>query len=126
MSRQTFILILCIYGFILGFIMLLMPEFAVSNYAGNPNNIHETSTMRFMSVLFLGFNFTALSIRNSADTVVVRAYLLGTAFTLLASLAIGLYYVLSDQVPFLPSNWLDIAIWVVLGVGALHFWNKEK
>ena len=79
MTRQTFILILCIYGFLLGFIMILIPEFAVSSYAGNPANVHETSTMRFFGALHLGFNFTGLAIRNSADTNVVRAYLLGTA-----------------------------------------------
>ena len=126
MTRQTFILIVCIYGFLLGFIMILIPEFAVSSYAGNPANLHETSTMRFFGALHLGFNFTGLAVRNSADTNVVRAYFLGTAFVLFASLTIGLYYVLSNQVPFLPSNWFDVTIWVVLGVGALYFWNKEK
>ena len=126
MTRQTFMLIVIAYGFILGFVMFLLPEFAVSSYAGNPANVHETSTMRFFGVLHIGFNFVALAIRNSSDIKVVRAYLLGSAGILLGSLGIGLYYVLSNQVPFVPSNWLDVAIWVVLGVGALYFWNKEK
>ena len=126
MTRQTFMLIVIAYGFILGFVMFLLPEFAVSSYAGNPANVHETSTMRFFGALHIGFNFVALAIRNSSDIKVVRAYLLGSAGILLGSLGIGLYYVLSNQVPFMPSNWLDVAIWVVLGVGALYFWNKEK
>ena len=126
MTRQTFMLIVIAYGFILGFVMFLLPEFAVSSYAGNPANVHETSTMRFFGALHIGFNFVALAIRNSSDIKVVRAYLLGSAGILLGSLGIGLYYVLSNQVPFVPSNWLDVAIWVVLGVGALYFWNKEK
>ena len=106
--------------------MLVFPAFAVSNYAGDPTNVHETSTMRFFGALHLGFNFTGLAVRKSSDTKVVRAYLLGIAFVLIASLVIGLYYVLTNQVPFLPSNWLDIAIWVILGGGSLYFWNKEK
>ena len=126
MTRQTFMLIVIAYGFILGFVMFLLPEFAVSSYAGNPANVHETSTIRFFGALHIGFNFVALAIRNSSDIKVVRAYLLGSAGILLGSLGIGLYYVLSNQVPFMPSNWLDVAIWVVLGVGALYFWNKEK
>ena len=126
MTRQTFMLIVIAYGFILGFVMFLLPEFAVSSYAGNPANVHETSTMRFFGALHIGFNFVALAIRNSSDIKVVRAYLLGSAGILLGSLGIGLYYVLSNQVPFVPSNWLDVAIWVVLGTGSLYFWDKEK
>ena len=106
--------------------MLVFPAFAVSNYAGDPTNVHETSTMRFFGVLQLGFVFVAYAIRYSTDSKVVRAYLLASAFVLLGSLATGLYYVLSNQVPFLPSNWLDVAIWLILGGGALYFWNKEK
>ena len=126
MTRQTFMLIVIAYGFILGFVMFLLPEFAVSSYAGNPANVHETSTMRFFGALHIGFNFVALAIRNSSDIKVIRAYLLGSAGILLGSLGIGLYYVLSNQVPFMPSNWLDVAIWFVLGLGSLYFWNKEK
>ena len=126
MTRSTFILIVTIYEFLLGFVLLFLPEFAVSNYAGNPNNVHETSTMRFVGALQIGFNFIGLAIRTSADTKVVRAYLLGTGFIFLASLAIGLYYVLTNQVPFLTSNWLDVAAWTSLGLGCLYFWNKEK
>ena len=126
MTRQTFMIIVIIYGFILGFIMFFLPEFAVSSYAGNPANIHETSTMRFFGAFQIGFNFIALAIRTSTDTKVIRTYLLATAGVLFGSLGIGLYYVLSKQVPFLPSNWLDVMIWVSLGLGCLYFWNKEK
>ena len=126
MTRQTFMLIVIVYGFILGFVMFFLPEFAVSSYAGNPANIHETSTMRFFGVLQIGFNFVALAIRNSTDTKVIRAYLLASAGILLGSLGIALYYVLTKQVPFLPSNWLDVIIWISLGLGSLYFWNKEK
>ena len=126
MTRQTLILIVTIYGFLLGFVMFFLPEFAVSNYAGNPKNIHETSTMQFFGALHIGFNFIGLAIRTSADTKVVRAYLLATGFVFLASLGIGLYYIFTNQVPFLTSNWLDIAIWTSLGLGCLYFWNKEK
>ena len=126
MTRQTLMLVVIIYGFILGFVMFFLPEFAVSSYAGNPANIHETSTMRFFGALHIGFNCVALAIRNSSDTKVIRAYLLSSAGILFGSLGIGLYYVLSKQVPFLPSNWLDVIIWVSLGLGSLYFWNKEK
>ena len=125
MTRQTFMLIVIVYGFILGFVMFLLPEFAVSSYAGNPANVHETSTMRFFGALQIGFNFVALAIRNSSDTKVIRTYLLSSAGILLGSLGIGLYYVLTKQVPFLPSNWLDVIIWISLGLGSLYFWNKE-
>ena len=126
MTRQTFMLIVIIYGFILGFAMFLLPAFAVSAYGGNPANVHETSTMRFFGALQIGFNFIALAIRTSTDTKVIRAYLLGTGGILFGSLGIGLYYVFTDQVPFMPSNWLDVIIWVSLGLGCLYFWNKEK
>ena len=126
MTRQTFMLIVIVYGFILGFIMFFLPEFAVSSYAGNPANVHETSTMRFFGALQIGFNYKALAIRNSSDTKVIRTYLLASAGVLLGSLGIGLYYVLTKQVPFLPSNWLDVIIWISLGLGCLYFWNKEK
>ena len=106
--------------------MLVFPAFAVSNYAGDPTNVHETSTMRFFGALQLSYVFVALAIRNSTDTKVVRAYLLASAFVLFGSLAIGLYYVFTNQVPFYPSNWLDITIWTIFGIGALYFWNKEK
>ena len=106
--------------------MLVFPVFAVSNYAGDPTNVHETSTMRFFGALQLSYVFVALAIRNSTDTKVVRAYLLASAFVLFGSLAIGLYYVFTNQVPFYPSNWLDITIWTIFGIGALYFWNKEK
>ena len=126
MTRQTFMLIVIVYGFILGFMMFFLPAFAVSSYAGNPENVHKTSTMRFFGAMHIGFNFVALAIRNSTDTKVIRAYLLCTGGILFGSLGIGLYYVFTNQVPFLPSNWLDIIIWTCLGLGCLYFWNKEK
>ncbi len=126
MTRQTFMLIVIVYGFILGFVMFFLPGFAVSAYAGNPENVNETSTMRFLGAFQIGFNFVAIAIRTSTDTKVIRTYLLATAGVLFGSLGIGMYYVFTNQVPFLPSNWLDVFIWVSLGLGCLYFWNKEK
>lgn len=126
MTRQTFMFIAIIYGFILGFVMFFLPAFAVSSYAGNSQNVHETSTMRFIGISYIGFQFVALAIRTSTDTKVIRTYLLATAGVLFGSLGIGMYYVFTNQVPFLPSNWLDVVIWTTLGLGCLYFWNKEK
>lgn len=126
MTCQTFMLIMIIYGFILGFVMFFLPKFAVSSYAGNPANIHETSTMRFLGAFQIGLQFVALAIRTFTDTKVIRTYLLASAGVLFGSLGIGMYYVFTHQVPFLPSNWLDVFIWVSLGLGCSYFWNKEK
>lgn len=126
MSRKTFILIVTIYGFLLGGVLFLFPVFAVENFGGNVNNIDEVSTMRFFGALHLGFNYIGLSIRTTTDTKVLKSYLLGTAFVFLASLGTGLYYTITGQIPMKDNYWIDISIWVVLGLGSLYFWNKEK
>ncbi len=126
MSRKTFILIICIYGFLLGGVMFLFPAFAVQNFGGNVNNIDEVSTMRFFGALHIGYDFIGLSIRNTTDSKVVKTYFLATAFVFLASLGTGLYYTFSGQIPMKENYWIDIAIWTSLGLGCIYFWNKEK
>jgi hypothetical protein len=125
MTRKTFILILCIYGFLLGGVMFLFPAFAVANFGGDITNIDEVSTMRFFGALHLGFNFIGLSIRKTADSYVLKAYFLGTAFVFLASIGVGLFYTMTGQVPMKENYWIDISIWAVLALGCLYFWNKE-
>lgn len=126
MTRSTFILIICIYGFLLGFVMLFLPGFAVAQYGGNPNNMHETSTMQFFGVLHLSYNFVVLAIRKSADVAVVRSYLLGTAFVCFASLGLGTYYIGSGQLPWSNSYMVDLVLWVTLGAGCLYYAFRSR
>ena len=82
MTRQTFILIVSIYGFLLGFSMLFLPAVTVKYFGGNPENLHEVSLMQYMGVLHIGFSFTVINLRKSLDTKVVKSYLLGAVFVL--------------------------------------------
>jgi hypothetical protein len=126
MTRSTFILIICLYGFLLGVVMLFLPAVAVSQYGGNASNMHGTSTMQFFGVLHLSYNFVVLAIRKSADTAVVKSYLLGVAFVCFASFGLGLYYISTGQLPWRNSYVVDCILWLSMGTGSLYFWNKEK
>ncbi len=126
MKKQTFILIVIIYGLFLAALLLLFPEYAVQSFDGDPTNVDETSTMRFFGVLHFAYNFLALSIRKSTDKKVVGTYLLAVAISFFGSLAVGAYYVLSGQVNFQSNNWLDLIGWTVLGGGALYYYFDGK
>ena len=125
MKRSTFILIVCIYGFLLGLAMVLATKSTVAFFGGDPENFHEVSIMRFFGILHLGFNFVALSIRNSLDTKVVKAFLLAIAFVLFASLSNGLYNVFGMGLAQNQSFWFDNALWALLGLGSIYFYSKE-
>lgn len=125
MKRSTFILIVCIYGFLLGLTMVLATKSTVAFFGGDPENFREVSIMRFFGILHLGFNFVALSIRNSLDTIVVKAFLLAIAFVLFASLSNGLYNVFGMGLAQNQSFWFDNALWAALGLGSIYFYSKE-
>lgn len=126
MTRQTFILILNIYGFLLGFSMLFLPAEAVKYFGGHPENLNEVSLMQFFGVLHIGFNFTAINLRKSLDTKVVKSFLLGIAFVLFASVGTALYGAYVLGIPIHKTAFFDWGLWIVLGIGALYFWSKEK
>ncbi|MFN3849749.1 MAG: hypothetical protein ACK4NY_09985 [Spirosomataceae bacterium] len=126
MSRQTFILIVVIYGFLLGFSMTILPAEAVKFFGGEPKNITEVNLMRFFGFLHLGFNFTGLTIRKSNDTKVVKAYLLGLAIVLFGSLGSAIYAVYGLNIPMHNTAAFDWSLWAILGAGSLYFWSKEK
>jgi len=126
MKRSTFVLIICIYGFLLGITMFFFSKSTVAFFDGDPENFHEVGLMRFFGALHLGFNFVGLSIRHTLDTKVAKAYLLGTAFVFLASLGTGLYNVYGLGLPPNDSFWFDSSLWTILGLGCLYFYSKEK
>ncbi len=125
MKRSTFILIVCIYGFLLGIAMVLATKSTVAFFGGDPENFHEVSIMRFFGILHLGFNFVALSIRNSLDTKVVKAFLLAIAFVLVASLSNSLYNVFGMGLAQNQSFWFDNGLWALLGIGSIYYYSKE-
>jgi len=81
--------------------------------------------MRFFGILHLGFNFVALSIRNSLDSKVVKAFLLAIAFVLFASLSNALYNVFGMGLAQNQSFWFDNGLWAILALGAIYFYSKE-
>ncbi|MCU0327234.1 MAG: hypothetical protein MUF45_18725 [Spirosomaceae bacterium] len=126
MSRQTFILIVVIYGFLLGLSMTILPDEAVKFFGGEPKNITEVNLMRFFGFLHLGFNFTGLTIRKSNDSKVVKAYLLGLAIVLFGSLGSAIYAVYGLNIPIHNTAAFDWSLWGVLGLVSLYFWNQES
>src|SRR6218665_4192404 len=114
MTRQTFILIVTIYGFLLGISMFLLPAEAVRYFGGNPENLLEVNLMQFFGVLHLGFNFTAINLRKSLDTKVVKSYLLGVAFVLFGSLGTAIYAVYGRGIPLHQTAYFDWGLWLVL------------
>lgn len=126
MTRQTFILIVSIYGFLLGLSMLLLPSVALSYFAMNPEDTFTLGLMQFFGILHIGHNYMSFMLRKTHDTTVAKAYLLGGAFILFASLGLGLYNVFGRNLPMHATAWLDWSVWGILGIGSLYFWMKEK
>jgi hypothetical protein len=52
--------------------------------------------------------------------------LLGVAFVLFASLGTAIYAVYGRELPMHKTALFDWTLWIVLGIGALYFWSKEK
>ena len=125
MTRPTYLLIVIIYGFLLGLSMTFLPSEAVRFFGGQPDNIQEVNLMRFFGVLHLGFNITGLAIRKSNDINVIKAYLLGLAVVLLGSLASAMYGAFFMKVPIHNTAAFDWSLWGILGLGAIYFWSKE-
>lgn len=126
MTRQTFILIVSIYGFLLGISMLVLPSMALGYFAMNSEDVFATSLMQFFGILHIGHNYMSFMLRKTTDNTVAKAYLLSGAFILFASLGLGLYNVYGRNLPMHSSAWLDWSLWGILGAASLYFWKKEK
>jgi hypothetical protein len=126
MTRQTFILIVTIYGFLLALSMVFLSADAVKYFGGNPDNIQEVGLMQYLGVAHLGFNFIGLNLRKSTDSQSVRAYLIGVAIVTFGALVLALYNVFGKNLPIHPTAYIDWGLWAILGLGALYFWSKEK
>lgn len=126
MTRQTYILIVSIYGFLLGISMLLLPKMALSYFGMNAEDNFTVGLMQFFGVLHIGHNYMSFMLRKTTDIIVAKAFLLGGAFILFASLGLGLYNVYGRNLPMHNTAWLDWSLWGVLGAASLYFWSKEK
>lgn len=126
MTRQTYILIVSIYGFLLGISMLLFPKMALGYFAMNAEDTFTVGLMQFFGILHIGHNYMSFMLRKTHDTTVAKAFLLGGAFILLASLGLGLYNVFGRNLPMHSTAWLDWSLWGILGAASLYFWSKEK
>lgn len=126
MTRQTYILIVSIYGFLLGISMLLLPKMALSYFGMNPEDMFTVGLMQFFGILHIGHNYMSFMLRKTTDTTVAKAFLLAGAFILFASLGLGIYNVFGRNLPMHSTAWLDWSLWGILGAASLYFWSKEK
>lgn len=126
MARSTFILIISIYGFLLGIFMLLAPSFTLSYFGRDPGDIYQVSWLGFFGALHIAFNYVGISLRKSGNSTIIKAYLTSVTFLLFVSAGLALYGTNVRGIPQHATFFFDIGLWIVLGVGGLYFLIREK
>ncbi|GGD57827.1 hypothetical protein GCM10011514_22410 [Emticicia aquatilis] len=126
MKTNTFILIVAGYSLLLGFPAVFAPAMALEYFNGTPNNPNELSSMNYIGGYQLAIGFLGFVVRKSNDKISQRGWLFATAFLTLYAIIVLIININLRGMIAQKTIILDISIWAVIALGALHFWNKEK
>jgi drug/metabolite transporter (DMT)-like permease len=126
MKTNTFILIVSVYSMLLALPAIFAPDFALAYFGGHPGNAHEQSSFNFIGGYQAATGFLGFAAYRSTDKAVRRAWLLAISFLTLFAIVVFFYNLKVRTIPPSQTIYMDIAVWALMALGGLYFWNKEK
>ena len=126
MKTNTFILIVAAYSFLLGLPAVFAPIFSVEYFGGDATDMYQSSSMNFIGGYQLAIGYLGYMAYRSTDRATRRAWLLSITFLTFFALIVYAYNLNVRQMLPHKTLYIDCAIWAIMGIAALYFWNKEK
>jgi Na+/melibiose symporter-like transporter len=126
MKTNTFILIVTAYSLLLGLPAIFAPGYSVEYFGGDATDLHQISTMTFVGGYQLAMGFLGYIAYRSTDKATKRGWLLSIAFLTFFAIVVYIYNLNIRHMEPHKTLYLDSGIWLILGISALYFWNKEK
>jgi len=126
MKTNTFILIVAAYSLLLGLPAVFAPTMASEYFGRSSPTINELSLFNFLGGYQIAMGYLGYVAYRSTDRDTRRAWLLSITFLTFFAIIVYAYNLNVRQMPPHKTLYIDYAIWAVMGLAALYFWNKEK
>lgn len=126
MKTNTFILIVAAYSLLLGLPAVFAPAMASEYFGKSLPTSNELSLFNFLGGYQLVMGFLGYAAYRSNEKTTRRAWLLAVAFLTILAEIVYFYNLNVRQIPPHKTIVMDMAIWGLMAIGALFFWNKEK
>lgn len=126
MKTNTFILIVTAYSLLLGLPSVFAPAMSIEYFNGDATDINQLSLMNFVGGYQIAIGFLGYIAYRSADKATRQGWLLAVAFLTIYAIITYIINVYIRQMPEHKTFVIDLAIWAIMAIGALYFWNKEK
>jgi hypothetical protein len=127
MKNKTFLLIMSIYGLLLGGIMLFNASGTMRDYGIQNIDSYHISIFQYLGLSDIGFSFVGLLIYKNGESASIRAMLFALVFVAISAVLKGYYDVFVVGLPSTTYFWIDSTLRLMIGLVSLYFaMRKEK
>jgi hypothetical protein len=125
MKTNIFILIVAVYGLVLGITAVFYPSASLRYFNGEPENLMQQSIMNSLGLSQIALSYLGISATKSTDSIFRKAFLLSLAFLTFFSVGVSLFNLNMRHFTASSTYLADIAIWLIIAAAALYFRSKE-
>lgn len=121
MKNKTFILILAIYGLLLGGMMLFNATGTLQGFGlPNPDQSH-IALIQYLGQTNIGLVVLAFLIRNTKEPSTIKSIFLAFAFIAFTAELLGCYHIFIVKIATSTFSWVDTSIRLFMGFTSLYF-----
>lgn len=121
MKTSTFLLILAIYGFLTGGMMLFNATGSLHDYGVAQADMYHKVIFQYLGISNLGMALIVFLCRNSSDTEGIYKILIGYGAIALGGVFLGCFNVFVMRLPASNFFYIDMCMRLVEGLACIYF-----